>query len=193
MALKAVIQISDIDRGIYGDHALTIERHPSETDERMIIRLLAFALNVPPNNDVSVYSFASSTNVWWKAIESKLTRIQNLTVWISDGTRSIEVAPVRLCGDEVQSDLSRRQRSVRPVQLCASGDGLRQLGREISGNSRRVNENSARTLSINQTLRCTSRRRVFCFPEDGIRDRVITWIRCWVQALGRTRAVALNK
>ena len=37
---KAVVQISDIDRGIYGDHALTIARHPSETDERMIIACL---------------------------------------------------------------------------------------------------------------------------------------------------------
>ena len=79
---------------------------------------------------VSVYSFASSTPVWWKAIESKLTRTENLTVWqipteqsralaalaqrtmllqvtvqdgaiwIGDGTRSIEVAPVRLCGKD---------------------------------------------------------------------------------------------
>lgn len=42
---KADIQIADVDRGYYGDHSLTIARHPSETDERMMIRLLAFALN----------------------------------------------------------------------------------------------------------------------------------------------------
>lgn len=50
MALKATIfkaelQIADMDRGHYGDHALTIARHPSETDERMMVRVLAFALN----------------------------------------------------------------------------------------------------------------------------------------------------
>jgi uncharacterized protein YaeQ len=50
MALKATIfkadlQISDMDRHYYQNHALTIARHPSETDERMMIRVLAFALN----------------------------------------------------------------------------------------------------------------------------------------------------
>jgi uncharacterized protein YaeQ len=39
---KATLQIADIDRGYYQDHALTIARHPSETDERMMVRLLAF-------------------------------------------------------------------------------------------------------------------------------------------------------
>jgi uncharacterized protein YaeQ len=50
MAIKATIfkadlQIADIDRNYYADHALTLARHPSETDERMMVRLLAFALN----------------------------------------------------------------------------------------------------------------------------------------------------
>ncbi len=50
MALKATIfkasvQISDTDRNYYQSHALTLARHPSETDERMMVRLLAFALN----------------------------------------------------------------------------------------------------------------------------------------------------
>ena len=49
MALKATIfkaelQIADMDRGYYGGHTLTLARHPSETDERMMVRLLAFAL-----------------------------------------------------------------------------------------------------------------------------------------------------
>ncbi len=42
---KAVLSVADIDRGYYRDHELTIARHPSETDERMMIRLLAFALH----------------------------------------------------------------------------------------------------------------------------------------------------
>ncbi len=50
MALKATIcraalQIADMDRNYYAGHALTLARHPSETDERMMARLLAFALN----------------------------------------------------------------------------------------------------------------------------------------------------
>jgi uncharacterized protein YaeQ len=42
---KADIAIADVDRGYYRDHALTLARHPSETDERMMVRLLAFALH----------------------------------------------------------------------------------------------------------------------------------------------------
>ena len=50
MALKATIfkaelQVSDLDRSHFGSHVLTLARHPSETDERMMVRLLAFALN----------------------------------------------------------------------------------------------------------------------------------------------------
>ena len=42
---KANIQIADMDRGYYEDLSLTIAQHPSETDERMMVRLLAFALH----------------------------------------------------------------------------------------------------------------------------------------------------
>lgn len=183
MALKATIykvavELSDLDRQLYADHALTIARHPSETDERMMVRLLAFALNLPANDDqgalefakdmweaeapalwqkdligrvvqwievgqpeekrmlrasansgsVSVFSFASSTNAWWKDMQGKLDRAKNLTVWqvpsaqsqalaalaertmklqitvqdgsiwVADAERSIEVTPVRLFG-----------------------------------------------------------------------------------------------
>jgi uncharacterized protein YaeQ len=42
---KAELSVADIDRGYYGDHVLTIARHPSETDERMMVRVLAFALH----------------------------------------------------------------------------------------------------------------------------------------------------
>ena len=50
MAIKATIykadlQIADMDRNYYADHALTLARQPSETDERMMVRLLAFVLH----------------------------------------------------------------------------------------------------------------------------------------------------
>jgi len=49
MAIKATIfkadlQIADMDRNYYAEHSLTLARHPSETDERMMVRLFAFAL-----------------------------------------------------------------------------------------------------------------------------------------------------
>lgn len=53
MALKATIykadlSIADMDRNYYHEHQLTIARHPSETDERVMIRVLAFALHADP-------------------------------------------------------------------------------------------------------------------------------------------------
>ena len=41
---KAELQIANMDRHYYADHSLTIARHPSETDERMMVRVAAFAL-----------------------------------------------------------------------------------------------------------------------------------------------------
>jgi uncharacterized protein YaeQ len=43
--LKATIQIADMDRLYYEEQALTLARQPSETDERMMMRLLAFVLH----------------------------------------------------------------------------------------------------------------------------------------------------
>ena len=42
---KADLSIADIDHAYYADHTLTLARHPSETDERMMVRLAALALN----------------------------------------------------------------------------------------------------------------------------------------------------
>ena len=63
MALKATIfkanlQIADMDRHVYVDHAVTLARHPSETDERMMVRLLAMALNLPADPDNGALEFA---------------------------------------------------------------------------------------------------------------------------------------
>ncbi|WP_234193493.1 MULTISPECIES: YaeQ family protein [Pseudacidovorax] len=177
---KANLAVADIDHGYYADHALTLARHPSETDERMMIRLAALALQAhqlqamcggdgqlafgaglsdPDEPDVwlrdftgrtrlwievgqpedkpvtkacgkadqvVVYAFASSAEVWWRGIETKLTRPQNLQVWriptaasqqlaglaqrsmqlqatvqegvlmLGDGERSVDIEPQRL-------------------------------------------------------------------------------------------------
>jgi uncharacterized protein YaeQ len=63
MALKAIIykaalQFSDLDENVYSDHQLTLARHPSETDERMMLRLVAFALHAPTNGDNGYLEFA---------------------------------------------------------------------------------------------------------------------------------------
>ena len=53
MALGATVhrielELADIDRSVYGTHALTLARHPSETEERLMLRLLAWALFADP-------------------------------------------------------------------------------------------------------------------------------------------------
>ena len=90
MALKATIykaqlQLSDMDRGVYGEHLLTIARHPSETDERMMIRVLAFALNAPASNDHGALELAKSLwdtdepDLWQKDLTGQIVH------WIDVG------------------------------------------------------------------------------------------------------------
>jgi uncharacterized protein YaeQ len=132
---KAALQVADIDHGYYADHALTLARHPSETDERMMVRLAALAmqaykLNSVCNGDavlgfgaglsdpdepdvllrdytgrirlwvevgqpdekalikacgkadeVVLYCFGHAAEIWWRGIETRLTRPQNLRVY----------------------------------------------------------------------------------------------------------------
>ena len=42
---KAQLDLSDLDRNYYASHLLTVARHPSETEERLMLRVLAFALH----------------------------------------------------------------------------------------------------------------------------------------------------
>jgi uncharacterized protein YaeQ len=44
---KATLQVADMDRSHYRDHALTLALHPSETEERLMMRVLAHALLAP--------------------------------------------------------------------------------------------------------------------------------------------------
>ena len=82
---KANLQIADIDNSYYADHALTLARHPSETDERMMVRLVALALQAhklqsvcngdgtlafgaglsdPDEPDVWLRDFTGQTRLW---------------------------------------------------------------------------------------------------------------------------------
>ncbi len=139
---KASLAIADIDHAYYADHALMLARHPSETDERMMVRLAALALNAykiqslcqgdatlsfgaglsnPEDPDVwlrdftgrtrlwievgqpeekpiakacgkadevHVYCFHHAAEVWWKSMENKLARLQNLSVFRIPSTAS---------------------------------------------------------------------------------------------------------
>lgn len=82
---KANLAVADIDHGYYADHALTLARHPSETDERMMVRLAALALHAhalqavcngdgtlafgaglsdPDDPDVHLRDFTGRTRLW---------------------------------------------------------------------------------------------------------------------------------
>ena len=75
---KAAVQLADVDRSVYGDHLLTLARHPSETDERMMIRLLAFTLNVPADDLAGTLEFAKGmwdpeeAELWHKDLTGRL-------------------------------------------------------------------------------------------------------------------------
>lgn len=130
MAIKSVIykaqlQVADMDRHYYAEHALNLACHPSETLERMMTRILVFALHADERlefgkgisdtdepdiwrkdltgaieqwidvgqpderrvlkacgraNEVLVYAYGSSADIWWKQNAGKLARARNLTV-----------------------------------------------------------------------------------------------------------------
>jgi uncharacterized protein YaeQ len=71
---KAALQIADMDRHYYAGHALTLARHPSETDERMMVRLLAFAL------------YADEALAFGKGLSSD----EEPDLWLKDLTGAIE-------------------------------------------------------------------------------------------------------
>ena len=173
---KAQVRLSDLDHNVYSEHSVTVARHPSETDERLLVRLLAFGLHAPATPEegvlefakdiwnpdepslwqkdptgriqhwievglpderrllrvsarvdrITVYGFATNTAAWWKELEPRLTRLQNLAVrqipsaqsqalaalaqrtmqlqltvqdgaiWVDDGQKSVEVTPLDL-------------------------------------------------------------------------------------------------
>ncbi len=45
---RATVQLADSDRGVYTELRATLARHPSETAERLVTRLLAYALFYEP-------------------------------------------------------------------------------------------------------------------------------------------------
>ncbi len=64
---KAEINIADNDRNYYGSHTVTVARHPSETDERMMVRLLAYALYTNSDDSLAFtrgLSDADEADLW---------------------------------------------------------------------------------------------------------------------------------
>jgi len=85
MAIKSTIykvelQVTDMDRNYYEDHQLTIAKHPSENDGRLMVRMLAFALHA---SECMQFTKGLSTDdepdIWQKSLSDEIE------VWIDLG------------------------------------------------------------------------------------------------------------
>lgn len=96
---KADLHIADNDRGYYGSHAVTVARHPSETDERMMVRLLAYALFADEGETLAFTRGLSETDepdLWRKDLTGAIQ------LWVETGLPD-ERRLLKACGkaDEV--------------------------------------------------------------------------------------------
>jgi len=109
MALKATvfkanISLSDMDRNVYLDEALTVAQHPSETDERMMLRILAWTLNAVEGLEFTKGLSADDEPEVWKKNYS-----DEIELWIELG-----------CPDEKR--LRKASSRAQQVILYAYGD-----------------------------------------------------------------------
>ena len=82
---KAELQVSDMQRHYYREHSLVIARHPSESAQRMMVRIVAFALNA--NNRMVFTRGLSSDNepdLW------QLSLSDEIEVWIELGQPDVK-------------------------------------------------------------------------------------------------------
>ena len=103
MALKATIykadlQIADMDRNFYETQNLTIARHPSETDERMMVRVLAFARHAHEALSFTKGLFdTDEPDLWQKDLTGAIE------LWIEVGQPD-DKRLLKACGRAEQSD-----------------------------------------------------------------------------------------
>lgn len=76
---KVELSVADMDRHYYETHKLTVARHPSETDERMMLRILAFALNAHEQLEMTRgLSSDDEPDIWQKSLSGELELSVNL-------------------------------------------------------------------------------------------------------------------
>ncbi|MGJ8602838.1 MAG: YaeQ family protein [Marivita sp.] len=83
---KVELTVSDMDRHYYETHKLTVAKHPSETDERLMVRLVAFALNAHEHLEMTKgLSTDDEPDIWQKSLSGELD------VWVALGLPSEKV------------------------------------------------------------------------------------------------------
>ena len=93
---KTEMNIADSDRHYYGSHALTVARHPSETTERMMVRLIAFARHA--HEDLAFtkgISTVDEPDIWLKDLTGAID------LWIEVG-QPTETRLLKACGKAKQ-------------------------------------------------------------------------------------------
>lgn len=83
---KIELSVSDMDRHYYEIHKLTVARHPSETDERLMLRIVAFALNAHEHLEMTKgLSTNDEPDIWQKSLSGEID------VWVALGLPSEKV------------------------------------------------------------------------------------------------------
>ena len=83
---KVELSVADMDRHYYETHKLTVAKHPSETDERLMVRIIAFGLNAHENLEMTKgLSTDDEPDIWQKSLSGELD------VWVSLGLPSEKV------------------------------------------------------------------------------------------------------
>ncbi|SHF73927.1 Uncharacterized conserved protein YaeQ, suppresses RfaH defect [Litoreibacter ascidiaceicola] len=83
---KVELSVSDMDRHYYETHKLTVAKHPSETDERLMVRILAFALNAHERLEMTKgLSTDDEPDIWQKSLSGELE------LWVALGLPSEKV------------------------------------------------------------------------------------------------------
>src|SRR5690554_713016 len=88
---KTELHIADNDRGYYGSHNLTVARHPSESDERMMVRLLAYGLFAESDSALEFtrgLSAAEDPDLWRKDLTGVI--LQWIEVGLPDERRILK-------------------------------------------------------------------------------------------------------
>ncbi len=81
---KVAVDISDIDRGYYAEHVLTVARHPSETEGRLMLRILAFAMHAGGHLEFGRGLSTEGEPALWEIDDTGAIRI-----WVELGTPNV--------------------------------------------------------------------------------------------------------
>jgi len=114
---KAELQVSDFDRNYYETHWLTLAQHPSETEERLMVRLLAFALHADSALEQGRGLSSEEPDLWRKDLTGQIE------LWIEIGQPD-EQSVRRACGRAKQVVVYTYSGNSAQVWWSKTGDSL---------------------------------------------------------------------